>query len=136
MSIGMDASALSDGDIAAEWRVTENGRRAKYYSLTNRGARNAGPDHVGVAASDHCDLAGPQGLTRRAVMRALRRFRHDVRARTTDHDLSSELDAFLEASVAHKIQSGMSREEATRAARLVYAHGMGMVMRCTPASQW
>ena len=26
-----------DGDIAAEWRVTENGRRAKYYSLTNRG---------------------------------------------------------------------------------------------------
>ena len=26
-----------DGEIAAEWRVTENGRRAKYYSLTNRG---------------------------------------------------------------------------------------------------
>ena len=26
-----------DGEIAAEWRVTENGRRAKYYFLTNRG---------------------------------------------------------------------------------------------------
>lgn len=26
-----------DGDIAAEWRTTENGRRAKYYSLTKRG---------------------------------------------------------------------------------------------------
>src|SRR5260370_35882906 len=26
-----------DGEIAAEWRVTGNGRRAKYYSLTNRG---------------------------------------------------------------------------------------------------
>src|SRR5918992_108660 len=26
-----------DGEIAAEWRMTENGRRAKYYSLTNRG---------------------------------------------------------------------------------------------------
>src|SRR6202158_582611 len=26
-----------DGEIAAEWGVTENGRRAKYYSLTNRG---------------------------------------------------------------------------------------------------
>lgn len=55
-------------------------------------------------------------------MRTLRRFLHDVRAlvqrRRTDHDLSSELDAFLEASVAHKIQSGISREEATRTARL------------------
>jgi PadR family transcriptional regulator PadR len=26
-----------DGEIAAEWRTTENGRRAKYYSLTQRG---------------------------------------------------------------------------------------------------
>ena len=26
-----------DGEIAAEWRTTENGRRAKYYSLTTRG---------------------------------------------------------------------------------------------------
>ena len=55
-------------------------------------------------------------------MRALRRFLHDVRAlvqrRTTDRDLSSELDAFLEASIAHNMQSGMSRQEATRAARL------------------
>ena len=28
-----------DGEIAAEWRTTENGRRAKYYSLTARGRR-------------------------------------------------------------------------------------------------
>ena len=26
-----------DGEIAAEWRPTENGRRAKYYALTRRG---------------------------------------------------------------------------------------------------
>jgi len=26
-----------DGEIAAAWRTTENGRRAKYYSLTPRG---------------------------------------------------------------------------------------------------
>ena len=26
-----------DGEIAADWRTTENGRRAKYYSLTRRG---------------------------------------------------------------------------------------------------
>jgi len=26
-----------DGEISAVWRTTENGRRAKYYSLTHRG---------------------------------------------------------------------------------------------------
>lgn len=26
-----------DGEISAEWRTTENGRRAKYYALTPRG---------------------------------------------------------------------------------------------------
>src|SRR5918992_1079111 len=26
-----------DGEIAAEWRMTENGRRAKYYSITTSG---------------------------------------------------------------------------------------------------
>ena len=55
-------------------------------------------------------------------MRTFRRFLHDIRAlvrgRRTDDDLSDELDTFLEASVAHKMQSGMSREQATRTARL------------------
>jgi putative ABC transport system permease protein len=56
------------------------------------------------------------------MMRTFRRFLHDVRAlvrgRATDDDLRDELDTFLEASVAHKMQSGMSREEAARTARL------------------
>lgn len=55
-------------------------------------------------------------------MRAFRRFLHDIRAfvggRTTDDDLSEELDTFLEASVVENVQAGMSREEATRTARL------------------
>jgi hypothetical protein len=55
-------------------------------------------------------------------MRILRRFIHDigllVRRRRTDDDLDEELDAFLKASVSHKMQSGMSREEATRTARV------------------
>jgi hypothetical protein len=33
------------------------------------------------------------------------------------------LKFFLDASAADKIQSSMSRDEATRAARFVYAHG-------------
>src|SRR5262245_14843441 len=55
-------------------------------------------------------------------MRILRRFIHDIRVlvrrRRTDADFDDELDAFLKASVAHKMQSGMSRGEATRTARL------------------
>ena len=55
-------------------------------------------------------------------MRTLRRFLHDIRAlvrgRSADDDLSAELETFLEAAVAHKMQSGLSREEATRIARL------------------
>jgi putative ABC transport system permease protein len=55
-------------------------------------------------------------------MRILRRFIHDigvlVRGRRTDDDLRDELDEFLKASVTHKMQSGMSREEATRTARV------------------
>jgi putative ABC transport system permease protein len=55
-------------------------------------------------------------------MRTFRRFLHDLRAvvrgRRTDDDLRDELDTFLEASVAHKMESGMSRDEATRTARL------------------
>jgi putative ABC transport system permease protein len=55
-------------------------------------------------------------------MRTFRRFLHDIRAlvrgRATDDDLSDELDTFLEAAVADKMQSGLSREEATRTARL------------------
>jgi len=55
-------------------------------------------------------------------MRMLRRFIHDIRTlllrRRTDDDLGNELDAFLKASVADKMQSGMSREEAARSARL------------------
>ena len=63
-------------------------------------------------------------------MRPFRRFLHDVltlvRRRTTDRDLGHELDAFLEASVAHKIQSGMSREDAMRAARLELGSAMAV----------
>lgn len=55
-------------------------------------------------------------------MRTFRRFFHDIRAfvrgRAADDDLSDELDTFLDAAVAHKMQSGLSREEATRTARL------------------
>ena len=64
------------------------------------------------------------------MMRTFRRFIHDihalVRRRSTDDDLSHELDVFLEASVAHKMQSGMSREEAMRTARLELGSAMAV----------
>ncbi len=55
-------------------------------------------------------------------MPILRRLIHDIRAlvrrRRSDDDVGDELDAFLHASIAHKMQAGMSPEEATRSARL------------------
>jgi hypothetical protein len=41
-----------------------------------------------------------------------------LRRRIADEELDAELHAFLEAAVDEKMRSGMSREEATRAARL------------------
>lgn len=38
-----------DGALDAEWRVTENGRRAKYYSLTRRGRRRLKDETAGWA---------------------------------------------------------------------------------------
>jgi putative ABC transport system permease protein len=55
-------------------------------------------------------------------MRWLRRFVHDLavllRGRRADAELRDELDDFLEAAIADRMQSGMSRDEATRTARL------------------
>jgi len=55
-------------------------------------------------------------------MRILRRFMHDigvlVRRRKTDEDFGDEFNTFLEESVAHKMQAGMPRDKAMRAARL------------------
>lgn len=36
-----------DGSIDAEWRVTENARRAKYYSLTRKGRRQLQAETAG-----------------------------------------------------------------------------------------
>lgn len=36
-----------DGALDAEWRVTENGRRAKYYTLTKRGHRRLKDETAG-----------------------------------------------------------------------------------------
>lgn len=63
-------------------------------------------------------------------MRTFRRFIQDIHAllrrRGTDDDLSDELDVFLETSVAHKVQSGLTREEATRTARLEMGSAMAV----------
>jgi len=41
-----------------------------------------------------------------------------LRPKRAEQELDDELRAFLDASVEHKVQSGMRREDATRAARL------------------
>ena len=52
------------------------------------------------------------------LVRLLNGLRMLVRGKVADDDLEAELRAFLETAVDEKIRGGMSREEATRAARL------------------
>ena len=54
------------------------------------------------------------------LRRALDALRNLVRQRRAEDDLDAEIAAFFETSIAHKMQSGMSRDAATRAARIEF----------------
>ena len=112
------------GRIKAEWRASENNRRARYYQLTHarpqsprRRARPVGPPDrrhqphprslTGHRNPEHAPMFDPLI----AGLRAL--FRRDRR----NAEIQRELDSFLEASIDDKIRSGMSRDQALRAAR-------------------
>src|SRR5688572_29713978 len=75
-----------------------------------------------MGVPDRCHRTNPEGFCRRSVMIPLLRLLNGIRALfrggSADEELDAELHAFLEAAVDEKIRSGMSREQATRAARL------------------
>ena len=111
-----------DGLIAGDWRVTENNRRAKYYTVTSPGRAQSAPGDARLGAADNGDRADPPGLHGRAVMRLLRRAAAGLRALFSRSRLERELDAelgdFLETAIEQKMRAGATREAATRAARL------------------
>ena len=61
-----------DGLIASEWEATENNRRAKYYRLTARGARQAQTQHPGLGSPGHGDRENSSRLVGRVVIAGLK----------------------------------------------------------------
>src|SRR5918994_2670468 len=79
----------------------------------------AGSEGLGSADLRHC--AHSQSLSRGVVMTFLRQLVSDVRAliwkARTERDLDEELREYLNAAIEQKMSRGMTREDATRAAR-------------------
>jgi predicted permease len=71
-------------------------------------------------------------------MQIIRRFVHGirdlVRRDANDRELGDELDAFQDASIAHKMRAGMSYDEARRAARLELGSGASVKDRVRDVS--
>ena len=111
-----------DGLIKGEWRVTENNRRAKYLLADARWPRDAQARDPRLGSADRRHRPHPSGLYRRAVMSRLRRlaggFLAALQPTRVERELDAELQAFLDQAVADHMRRGLSREAATRAARL------------------
>jgi hypothetical protein len=107
-----------DGRVAAHRERTA--REVLHADLAGTGQTQA--DHPGLGASNHGDLAHPEVVAGRVVMawihNMLGGIRALVRRQRADQELDDELRAFLDASVEHKVASGMRPEDAIRAARL------------------
>ena len=111
-----------DGLIAGEWRVTENNRRAKYYTATAQGRAKLRTRNARLGGADDRHRPDSESVAGRAVMRLLSRavggLRALLRKTRVEQELDAELRDFLDAAVEQKMRTGMSREAAVRSARL------------------
>ena len=111
------------GWIKAQWALTENGRRAKYYRLTASGRRQ-----LAAETKTWDDLTGAIGkiMAARREERAVthdddrapawRRYARFLRADPT-HDVDEELDFHLQSTIDELVAAGMSPAAAREAAR-------------------
>src|SRR5207247_8540915 len=86
------------------------------------GSRKAQTRDPRLGGPDDSNREDPRSFTRRVVMAFLRRliggFRGLFQKTRVEQELDDELRAFLETAVEEKVRSGLSREEAARAARM------------------
>ena len=120
-----------EGFVNAEWRQSENNRRAKYYALTAAGrkqlAREARDWHR-TADLIAAFLAPRTGGRHEVLSCRARAHRADSsRAIARDDELREELQAHLEMETAENIRRGMPPDEARRAGadRIRRAHRRG-----------
>ena len=115
------------GWLRSEWGVSATNRKAKYYRLTARGRRQLKAEtdnwqrvsvaiRARIAGSGRCLMAFLDRLWTPIRHLARTLFRRDQ----VEHELSQELDGYLEMLVEEKRRAGLSPHEARRAARLEF----------------
>ena len=106
-----------DGRLKAEWRPTENNRKAKYYRLTAAGKKQLEQhrqrwQRVTFAITKR--TGGCMTLIHRLVSGA----RWLVHRRVAEQELDDELRSFVEMATADKVREGVPPAEARRQAIL------------------
>ena len=135
------------GSVKSEWHATENNRRAKYYQLTAKGHKISGPRNRTVAAQDRRHrphLEAPNYKRGEAIIRSyakqcmtniLTGLETLLHKQQVENELDEELESYLQASVAQKVKSGMSPENARHAA-LVELGSRSVVKHQVWSSRW
>ena len=99
-----------EGFIKAEWRQSENNRRAKFYALTASRPQGAGARDARVASHrrpDCCLSRTAPGGSMRYLRMILARISGFFAGRRADAELHDELQAHLEMETAENIRRGM-----------------------------
>ena len=105
-----------NGWASGYWDVSENNRKARYYADHEGGTEAAGPREAALEVHHHGRREGPGGRMRRVWSRLRAMLRRLVGGGASDAELSEELRAFVEHDAESKIRSGMTPEDARRAA--------------------
>ena len=121
--------------IAAQWKVSPNGRRAQLLPADARGAQTTGGRYLPLAAlrRSHGARSGAGGLNMIREWASKLRLLATGRGALAD-DLSAEIEAHLEFEIQENIARGMSPEDARRAARRHVGNLTGS--RSAPSDAW
>ena len=105
-----------DGKLKAEWRATENNRRAKYYRLTASGRRQLEQHRAalepGLVRRHQC-AGGRMTLLHRLASIVRWMFRRNQ----AERDLNDELEAFVDMAAADQIRDGATRRRGPPSSR-------------------
>ena len=110
-----------EGYIRSEWGVSDNNRKAKYYSLTRAGRKQLqkeAREWEQTAAIMQRFLVGRQGDRMRRIRAGFLRLCGLFRKRRLEREMAEELAGHLDLHTEDNIRAGMSPEEARRNAML------------------
>ena len=104
------------GWLTADWRDSETGRDAKFYTLTKKGRRAIGDRTRPLGAALRC--SSPYPANRRIGGPSMHWLQRLFRKEQSEKQLDAELRFHVEHQTSDYIAAGMSSEEARRRAQL------------------